>query len=56
MIKLDDLKLMTKIDPEDMYHKIIHLPEQIIEAYKEANIHKPKNFGSKKNEIKRICR
>ena len=37
-----------------MYHKIIHLPEQIIEAYKEANIHKPKNFGSKKNEIKRI--
>ena len=53
-MKLDDLNLMNKIDPEDMYHKIIHLPEQIIEAYQEAKIHKPKNFVSKKNEIKRI--
>ncbi len=54
MIKLNDLELMNKIDPEDMYHKIIHLPEQIIEAYNQANLHKPLNFLTSKNEIKRI--
>lgn len=53
-MKLDDLKLMQKIDPDDMYHKIIHLPEQIMEAYNDANIHKPKKFNPDKNEIHRI--
>ncbi len=54
MNKLDDLELMNKIDPQDMYHKIIHLPEQIIEAYKQADLHKPNDFFKDKNKIKRI--
>ncbi|HNW37941.1 MAG TPA: SIS domain-containing protein, partial [Methanosarcina vacuolata] len=32
------------LDTEDMYHKIIHLPEQVKQAYENANVHLPKSF------------
>lgn len=35
---LDDLKMIRELDSEDMYHKIIHLPEQILDAYENAEV------------------
>nr|MBC8385361.1 hypothetical protein [Candidatus Cloacimonadota bacterium] len=43
---VDDLNKQTKLDTEDMYHKIIHLPEQVIKSYQEVNVHKPESFNS----------
>ncbi|MBN1949035.1 MAG: bifunctional phosphoglucose/phosphomannose isomerase [Candidatus Cloacimonetes bacterium] len=36
---LDELEQKPALDPEDMYHKIIHLPEQVMQAYQSAKIH-----------------
>lgn len=35
---LNDKKLIQKIDSQDIYHKIIHLPEQIMQAYNHPEI------------------
>ncbi len=58
-INLDDNSLIEKLDTEDMYHKIIHLPEQIMKAYNEPEIHQPENFNclleaGRKKPISRI--
>ncbi len=39
------------LDKDDMYHKIIHLPEQILKAYNEVTFH---NKDCKSGEINRI--
>lgn len=44
MHSLDDVKKQHNLDIQDMYHKIIHLPEQVILSYNQPKIHKPKNF------------
>ncbi|RLC49177.1 MAG: bifunctional phosphoglucose/phosphomannose isomerase [Candidatus Cloacimonadota bacterium] len=55
MQKLDDIKKIEKLDPEDMYHKIIHLPEHILNAYQNPQIHLPSSFGKlNPKKIKRI--
>jgi glucose/mannose-6-phosphate isomerase len=41
---LDDKNHIKQLDTEDMYHKIIHLPEQVKEAYEKANVHRPRTF------------
>jgi glucose/mannose-6-phosphate isomerase len=46
MIDLDDLKIHKKIDKAGMYSKIIHLPEQVLKAYNDLEIHKPGSFNS----------
>ena len=52
---LDDKIKQNVLDTEDMYHKIIHMPEHIIKAYKEAIIHKPSSFEKLKlSGIKRV--
>ena len=52
---LDDKVKQNILDTEDMYHKIIHLPEHVIKAYKEAIPHKPDNFAKLDlTEIKRV--
>ena len=38
---LDNISLLEKLDTEDMYHKIIHIPEHILEAYGNSDIFKP---------------
>lgn len=38
---LNDEKAIMKLDPEDMYHKIIRLPQQLIEGYSSGAIHNP---------------
>lgn len=43
---LDEQSRITTLDTQDMYHKIIHLPEQVKGAYENANIHIPKNFSN----------
>ena len=45
---LDDIKKMKQLDPDDMYNKIIHLPEQILKSYFESQIHSPLNFSKLK--------
>lgn len=40
MTLLDDEKKYL-LDTEDMYHKIIHMPEHILETYKAENLHIP---------------
>jgi glucose/mannose-6-phosphate isomerase len=35
-------------DPRDMYHKIIHLPEQVLRGYFEAKLHVPEKFVATK--------
>lgn len=39
MINLDDQQVHERLDKDDMYHKIIHQPEQIFLAWNEAVIH-----------------
>ncbi len=49
---LDNIDLIKQIDTEDMYHKIIHMPEHILEAYFKANIHHfEKNPQTKINKV-----
>lgn len=57
-INLDDNSLIQKLDTEDMYHKIIHLPEQILQAYNQPQISTPENFTAliKKTAAKPIRR
>ncbi|MCK4313050.1 MAG: SIS domain-containing protein, partial [Candidatus Cloacimonetes bacterium] len=43
---------MKQFDSDDMYHKIINLPEQILKSYFEPKIHNPLNFS--KLELKNI--
>lgn len=52
---LDDLEKQKLLDTENMYHKIIHLPEQILKSYFEPNIHKPGSFEQLNlKDIKRV--
>jgi len=52
---LDNLEKIGKIDPEDMYHKIIHLPEQVMKAYHEDTVRIPPHLTKiKKSDIKRV--
>lgn len=53
MKKLDDLKLMAGIDKQDMYHKIIHLPEQIHNSYNNAEVIFPAEVADFR-QVKRI--
>lgn len=58
-VNLDNMALLEKYDTEDMYHKIIHLPEQIKQAYSEPQVNLPQGFDAlleklKKNPIRRI--
>lgn len=39
--------LLKQFDTEDMYSKIIHLPEQILKSYEANNIHEPKEYNKK---------
>lgn len=50
MKKFDELQ--KKYDTEDMYGKIIHLPEQILKSYEAKNVKIPKEFN--KEGINRI--
>ncbi|MDD3052024.1 MAG: SIS domain-containing protein, partial [Candidatus Cloacimonetes bacterium] len=50
----DFLELKEKFDSQDMYHKVIHLPEQIYFAYFNSNIHIGKNSFPLKNDFNRI--
>ena len=52
MISLDNKELQVKLDSEDMYHKIIHLPEQIYESYFKPEIFIPDGFVPR--QIRRI--
>jgi glucose/mannose-6-phosphate isomerase len=55
MSKLDDLKLMKKLDKSDMHHKITHMPEQIYMSYHQAVIHKPAKFPKiKKHDVHHV--
>ena len=56
MHSLDDVSIIEKIDTENMYHKIIHLPEQILQAYQKPVIHNQDkaNFASSVKKIM-IC-
>ncbi len=45
---LDNLETIKHIDTEDMYHKIIHMPEHILEAYFNFKIH---NADKKKQTV-----
>ena len=40
MNMLDDLDLIKRLDQQDMYDKIIHLPEQVLKTYDNAKIHR----------------
>lgn len=51
---LDNLDLIKHLDTDDMYHKIIHMPEHILQAYNTPNIKYPKDFTPATNNIKRI--
>jgi len=52
---LDNTQIIKRIDTEDMYHKIIHMPEQVSFAYSDAKIRKPQNFQFRDfSTIKRI--
>lgn len=44
MLSLDDLQNMQNIDKADMYHKIIHLPEEILNTYEKAEVNIPKTW------------
>jgi glucose/mannose-6-phosphate isomerase len=50
---LDDLNIIKTLDDQDMYHKIVHLPEQILQSYENAKIHNMKLI-SKSQDINRI--
>jgi len=54
MQNLDDIKKIEKLDPEDMYHKIIHLPEHILNAYQNSQLDIPQTF--KQLNLKKIRR
>ncbi len=41
---LDELDIHKQYDTEDMYHKIIHMPEHIMRAYFEPKVHYPEHF------------
>ena len=44
MNKLDNIGKIRKLDPDDMYHKIIEMPEQILKTYFKAQPKMPKGF------------
>ncbi len=48
MFDLENLEEIKKIDTQDMYHKIIHLPEHILKAYFQPEILKPLNLNLEK--------
>ena len=50
---LDNLNFINELDKEDMYHKIINLPEQILQAYENAKMHNVKLI-SNTTKINRI--
>jgi glucose/mannose-6-phosphate isomerase len=52
MSTLNNKDIYRQLDTEDMYHKIIHLPEHIHNAYLSPVIHTPKDFAPK--PIKRV--
>jgi glucose/mannose-6-phosphate isomerase len=41
MSTLDDQVRMDALDTDDMYHKIIHMPEHILTTYEGQNLHTP---------------
>jgi len=41
--RLDDPKIHASVDTKQMYEKIIHFPEQILQAYFEVKLHEPKD-------------
>lgn len=49
-----DLKENYRLDIDDMYHKIIHLPDQIRKAYFKANLHVAEAFPSPPPSIERV--
>lgn len=56
---LDNQEIMQRLDTENMYDKIIHLPEQIMNAYFNPNIYEPQTFealaaGLKSKPIRRV--
>ena len=55
MKNLENIDEIKKIDTQDMYHKIIHLPEHIIKAYNEVKSHPSGRFAELKvSDINRI--
>jgi len=51
---LDNLDLIKHLDTEDMYHKIIHMPEHILQAYNTPILHNYTNDESKTSNIEKI--
>ncbi len=51
IINLDDQSLVQKYDTEDMYNKIIHLPEQIMNSYNNPKVNSPPD-SNMKNSLK----
>ncbi len=49
---LNSQEKYNKLDTEDMYHKIIHMPEHILNAYFKSSIFIPSNFS--KLDLQRI--
>lgn len=43
---LNSQEKFYKLDTEDMYHKIIHMPEHILKAYNEPVFNKPEAFSN----------
>jgi glucose/mannose-6-phosphate isomerase len=55
MISLDDQNVISRLDKDDMYHKIIHMPEQVHFAYFETTLIKPDSFFDQDySKIKRV--
>ncbi len=41
---LDNIKIVEQFDTQDMYHRIIHMPEQAFMAYNETSLEIPEEF------------
>jgi glucose/mannose-6-phosphate isomerase len=55
MSKLDNIEKIRQLDPDDMYHKIIRIPEQILKAYFELQLKTPKGFSDLQlNKINKV--
>jgi len=55
MSKLDNIEKIKQLDPDNMYHKIIKIPEQILKAYFEPQLKTPKGFSDLQlNKINKV--
>lgn len=55
MSVLDDIQTRNSLDIDDMYHKIIHMPEHILMAYENCTLHNNNNIAiNSHNQINRV--